>query len=215
VTNEGKPTSVRADAWRNQRQVLGAARDVFIERGPDAPLEEVVKRAGVGIGTLYRGFANRPTLLRAVVLEALARTRQAAESALAEQPDAFDALTAYMHAMLELRVAAIIPLALGRIDLEDPEVRHARETSTRAVQKIIDAAHAAGALPDDVTSGDIGITLIRLSRPLPGAISPDLNNRLAHRHLELMIEGLRPGRPRPALPGPALTVPDLQQINAD
>src|SRR2546425_11354594 len=97
---------MRADARRNRHQLLIAARDVFAERGAGAPLEEIARRAGVGIATLYRRFPERESLMRAVVLDALDRVAQEAEHALAEEPDAFEALARYMHRALELRIAA-------------------------------------------------------------------------------------------------------------
>src|SRR5436190_12269007 len=103
---------LRSDARRNEGQLLQAARDVFVERGPGAPLDEIARRAGVGIGTLYRRFGDRRQLIRAVVEDALTRTAEAAEDAAAESPDAFAALTAYLHAVIDLRVAAVIPALL-------------------------------------------------------------------------------------------------------
>jgi AcrR family transcriptional regulator len=206
---------LRADAQRNQQQILTAARDVFVERGTDAPLDEIARRAGVGIGTLYRRFTDRPTLLRAVVVDALTHTRQAAERARTEASDAFAALTAYMHAVLDLRVSAVIPLALDRLDLDDEQLLPLREASAQAAERMVEDAHADGSLPEDVTFGDIGMMLVRLSRPLPGPMSADLDNRLAHRHLDLLIEGLRP-RPRRRPPGgPRLARADLHEIGEE
>ncbi len=206
---------LRADARRNQSQLLAAARDVFLERGVGAPLEEVARRAGVGIATLYRRFGDRQSLLRAVVLDALVHTKATAERALAEEPDGFDALTRYMHAVLDLRVSAVIPLVLDEIDLDDEELLPVRTASARAIQLIIDAAHADGTLPDDVTFADIGLMLVRLSRPLPGPIPPELNARLAHRHLDLLVEGLRPGRhSREPIGGPSMSLQDLRESSS-
>ena len=73
---------LRADARRNQQQVLDAARELFIERGLDCPLEEVARRAGVGIGTLYRRFGDRDALIKAVLLDALEQSLASAERAL-------------------------------------------------------------------------------------------------------------------------------------
>jgi AcrR family transcriptional regulator len=64
---------MRADARRNLDRILAAARDIFADHGPDAPLEEVARSAGVGIGTLYRRFPDRRSLQRAVALDILAR----------------------------------------------------------------------------------------------------------------------------------------------
>jgi AcrR family transcriptional regulator len=209
----GGERPLRADALRNHARILTAARDVFVERGPSAPLEEIASRAGVGIGTLYRRFADRGSLMRAVVLDALAQTRGSAEQALAEEPDSFEALTRYMHTVIDLRISAVIPLLLDKVDLEDRELRPAREASAAAVQEIIDSAHADGTLPEDVTFADIGMLLIRLSRPLPGPVPSELNNRLAHRHLDLIVEGLRPAATRRKVTtGPALSFEELRAM---
>jgi AcrR family transcriptional regulator len=206
---------LRADARRNQAQLLAAARDVFVERGTGVSLEEVARRAGVGIATLYRRFPDRTALLRAVVLDALERTRLAAEQALAAEADPFDALTSYLHAALDLRVSAVIPLVLDKLDLDDPELRPAREASAQAVERIVTAAHESGALPEDITFADVGMLLVRLSRPLPGPIPPELNDRLAHRHMDLFIEGLRPKARRRELSGPELSRADLHRLRQD
>ncbi|MDJ0380306.1 TetR/AcrR family transcriptional regulator [Streptomyces sp. G-G2] len=58
---------LRADAVRNVEKIVSAARDVYAERGPDAPLDEIAQRAGVGIATLFRRFPDKATLLRAVL----------------------------------------------------------------------------------------------------------------------------------------------------
>jgi AcrR family transcriptional regulator len=62
---------VRVDAVRNRERLLKAAREVFVEQGVDVPLEDIVKRVGVGIATLYRRFPDRVALMRAVALHVL------------------------------------------------------------------------------------------------------------------------------------------------
>lgn len=187
--------TLRADARRNQEQLLAAARDVFTQRGADAPLEEISRRAGLGIGTLYRRFPNRQALLRAVVLDALARSGAAATAALEESPDAFSAVARYMHAALDIKVAAVIPALMDQVDLEDPEMRAARDQASSPMVAIIDAAHAEGSLRPEVTFGDVGLMIVRLAHPLPGSFPTDLGRRLAHRHLDLLLAGLRVGSP--------------------
>ncbi len=205
--------TLRADARRNQEQLLAAARDVFTERGADAPLEEIARRAGLGIGTLYRRFPNRQALLRAVVLDALARSAAAAAAALEESPDAFGALARYMHAALDIKVAAVIPALMDQVDLEDPELRAARDQATAPMVAIIDAAHAEESLRPEVTFGDVGLMIVRLAHPLPGSFPADLGRRLAHRHLDLLLAGLRVGSPLESDLGDAgLTLEDLQVL---
>jgi AcrR family transcriptional regulator len=204
---------MRADARRNYEQLLAAAGDLVAERGPQVPLDEVARRAGVGIATLYRRFPDREALLRALVLDALRRTREAAEEA-AEGDDAFEGLATYLRRALELRVSAIMPQVLDLIDPDDSEVTEARDASAQAVADLVDAAHASGDLPDDVTFADVGMMLVRIARPLPGPMAPDLKDELARRHLELFIRGLRAPATR-SLGGPELDRQELARITRD
>ena len=202
--------AMRADARRNLEQLLGAARDLVAERGPDVPLEEVARRAGVGIATLYRRFPDRDSLLRAVVIDALQRTQEAAELA-AEVAEPFEALATYLRAALELRVSAVMPQVLGVLDLADPEVSAARDGSAKAVEALVDAARDSGDLPSDVSFADVGMMLVRIARPIPGPMPMEQKDELARRHLELFIRGLR-APAQGTLDGPALSLDDLSSM---
>jgi AcrR family transcriptional regulator len=205
---------LRADARRNRDQLLQAARDVFVEHGPSAPLEEVARRAGVGIATLYRRFPDRQALQRAVALDVLARVAQEADHALAEEPDAFRALARYMHRALHLRVGAVMPVLMSELSLTDEALLRARDVAAVPVQAMIAAAQAAGTLRPDVDFGDIGLLIARLCQPLPAPFPRTVADALAHRHLALLLDGLRgaPDRPAATLSGPALTLGDLQAL---
>jgi AcrR family transcriptional regulator len=203
----GTTRRLRADAERNRIRILDAARDVFIEQGPDAPLDEVARRAGIGIGTLYRRFPDRAALVRAVALDALERTVEEAHEASQEEPDAFAALTRYLHRALDTRVAAVFPTLMGALTVDDPGMMRARDAGSKAMQTLIDAAHRSGSLRRDVTFADLGLLLVRLSRPVP-PFDRELNDRLAHRHLDLVVAGLR-AEARP-LSGPAMSLADLR-----
>jgi AcrR family transcriptional regulator len=203
------PRRLRADAVRNRERLLAAARDVIVEQGADAPLDEIARRAGVGIATLYRRFPDRPALLHGVALDLLSRSAHEASAALDAEPDAFAALARYLHRMLELGISAVMPALIGQLRL-DEELLDARRASSRAVLAIVAAAHADGSLRGDVTEGDVGLLLVRLARPLPGPFPPEANRQLAHRHLDLVLDGLR-SRAAPSAPltGPAMTFDDL------
>jgi len=203
--------AMRADARRNQERLLDAARELIAERGAGVPLEDVAKRAGVGIATLYRRFPDRDALLRAVVLDALTRTRLAAERA-AELDDPFEALATYLRFALELRVSAVMPQVLDVLDLDDPEIAEARDASV--VERLVDAARESGDLPADIRFADVAMMLVRIARPLPGPLPMEAKDELARRHLELFIRGMR----APAtseLEGPALSLGDLQKMFAE
>ena len=122
----------------------------------------------------------------------------------------FEALADYLRAALELRVSAVIPQVLDVLDLEEPELAAAREASARATETLVDAAHASGDLPKDVTFADVGMMLVRIARPLPGPMPEQLKHELARRHLELFIRGLRGGEG--SLDGPALSRSELTEM---
>lgn len=204
---------LRADAAQNRERILAAARDVFVEKGSGAPLDEIARRAGTGIATLYRRFPDRAALMRAVVLHALEQTIDAAREAMAEASDPFAALVSYMHRALDIRTGAVIPALLEEISLDDDEMARVRSAGSDELRQLVTAAQRAGLLRRDITAADIGTVIVRLSRPLPGPFPEDVNARLAHRHLDLMIGGLRarPGRPA-RISGPRMTLEDLQEM---
>lgn len=214
VAVAGGGPRLRADARRNLDLLLAAAREVFVAQGPGAPLEDVARRAGVGIATLYRRFPDREALLRAVALDVLERMLRETHLALAEEPDAFGALARYMHRSIDLRVGAIMPVLMGQLSLEDEGLIRARDEAAAPVRAIIDAAHADGTLRPDVAFGDIGLLIGRLCQPLAAPFPPAVADQLAHRHLALLLDGLRadPSRDGAPLPGPALTLGDLQAL---
>jgi AcrR family transcriptional regulator len=203
---------LRADARDNRRRLLEAARDVFIEQGASAPLDEIARRAGIGIATLYRRFPDRQALTRAVILDALQRTMDEARRAAEEEADPFGALVRYMHRAIDARTAAVIPALLGEVNFADEEIARARQEGPAILDPLIEAAKRTGQLRTDVTSGDIGMLIVRLTRPLPGPFPAEMNNSLSHRHLALLIDGLRPAAREPILPGPALTIEHLRDF---
>jgi Transcriptional regulator SbtR-like, C-terminal domain len=144
------------------------------------------------------------------VLDALEQTRAVAVRAAEDHDDTFEALAAYLRAALELRVSAVIPQVLGVLDLDEPELAAAREASARATEALVDAAHASGGLPEDVTFADVGMMLVRIARPLPGPMPAELKHELARRHLELFIRGLRGGGGD--LAGPELSRAELAHM---
>jgi AcrR family transcriptional regulator len=201
---------LRADARRNLERILVAAREAFLEHGYAVPLDEVARRANVGIATLYRRFPDRQSLARAVALDVWSWSEHEARSALDEEPDAFAALARYLHRALDLGIGAVMPLLIGQTPLED-ETRHARDQSAALLQRIVEAAQAEGSLRADVVSGDMGLLLVRLNRPLPGPLPRALDTAIAHRQVDLLLAGLRTdGAPPSPLTGPALTLDELR-----
>lgn len=200
----------RADALRNRERIVAAAREIFLEFGPDAPLDEIARRAGIGNATLYRHFADRGALVHGVLLSVMGRTTDHAEVAAAEEPDPFTALCRFAHAAVDERFGSLCGVVFGQADHRAPEVNAERLRFEGAVEALMERARQAGQLRDDVTVRDLVVALSQLTRPLPGANCPDADAD-THRHLGLFLDGLRltAGRPGPAATGSAAreTVP--------
>lgn len=187
---------MRIDARRNRERLLNAAREVFVEEGVDAPLEDIAQRAGVGIATLYRRFPDRAALMRAVALHVLLLVTAEARAALAEESDSFRALARYLHRSLDLRIAAVMPVLDRQVDIEHyGELRQARDDLAQLFEAIVRAAWQSGQLRTDIGLGDIGLMVIRLARPLPGAFPREFDDAAAHRQLDIMLDGLRGEHP--------------------
>jgi AcrR family transcriptional regulator len=199
----------RADACRNYDRIVVAARELFVEHGPEAPLDEIAQRAGVGNATLYRHFANRRELIRVVILSLMSGLTERAEQALAEEPDAFDALRRFVHDSADGHIGGLCPILSNWLDPDDPELRTVRERLEQALESILQRARESGQLRADVGIGDLIVPIVQLTRPLPGTGWATLD-RFAHRHLELLLDGLRTPQ-RSVLPGCTATLADLRQ----
>ncbi|MFI9152860.1 TetR/AcrR family transcriptional regulator [Streptomyces sp. NPDC053367] len=202
-------TRLRADALRNRERIVTAAREMFTEFGPDVPLDEIARRAGVGNATVYRHFPDRDALVRQVVCSVMDRTVAAAEKALTETGDAFGALEHFAHACVDERISALCPMVESAFDKNHPDLEETRVRCEGLVVAIMDRARAAGQLRPDVGFGDLMVAVAQLSRPPVGTNCLDVD-RFAHRHLQLFLDGLR-APARSVLPGTALTMEELRQ----
>lgn len=204
-----KVTRPRADALRNRERIVTAAREMFTEFGPDVPLDEIARRAGVGNATVYRNFPDRDALVREVVCSVMDRTSEAGELALAETGDAFEALERFVHTSADERISALCPMVQSTFDQNHPDLEAARERVEQIVEELMDRAKAAGQLRGDVGVGDLMIVVAQLSRP-PAGTNCGVNDRFVHRHLQLFLDGLR-APARSELPGTAVTMEDLRR----
>ncbi|WP_280883000.1 TetR/AcrR family transcriptional regulator [Streptomyces pseudovenezuelae] len=200
----------RADALRNRERIVSAAREMFTEFGPDVPLDEIARRAGVGNATVYRNFPDRDALVREVVCSVMDRTNEAAEVALAENGDAFEALERFVHTAADERVTALCPMISSTFDQHHPDLVDARDRCEELIGEIMGRAKAAGQLRTDVDVGDIMMAVAQLSRPLAGTACFSVD-RFVHRHLQLFLDGLRAPAPS-VLPGAAMTMEDLRKV---
>ncbi|MEV5428527.1 helix-turn-helix domain-containing protein [Streptomyces sp. NPDC052701] len=204
-----KATRPRADALRNRERIVTAAREMFVEFGPDVPLDEVARRAGVGNATVYRHFPDRDALVREVVCSVMERMARAAERALAETGDAFEVLERFVHTAADERISALCPMISSTFDQHHPDLEAARRRVEGLVGEVMERARAAGQLRPDVGVGDLMIAVAQLSRP-PAGTECLRADRFVHRHLQLFLDGMRAPAPS-VLPGAAVTLEELRQ----
>jgi AcrR family transcriptional regulator len=188
-TKSPRAPRTRADALRNRERIVAAAQEMFVEYGPEAPLDEIARRAGIGNATLYRHFADRRALLHDVLLSVMARSADHAQAA-AEEPDPFTALCRFAHAAVDERIGALCGLLVGGVDTYAPDLNAQRVRLDGAVEGLMERARQAGQLRHDVTADDLMIALSQLTRPLPG-MDCQYTEGVAHRHLRLFLDGLR------------------------
>lgn len=143
---------LRADAQRNRERILTAAEEVFLERGANAALEEVAKRAGVGIGTLYRRFATREELLAATYsarFVAFAKTSRSRDAKL----DPLSALRVYLEELVRhTNVYRGLAASLGTVlQVGTPGCAATSEEGLRLLHR----AQKAGVVRSDIGFDDI------------------------------------------------------------
>ncbi|MDG4826718.1 TetR family transcriptional regulator [Asanoa sp. WMMD1127] len=200
------PGSLRADAERNRRQLLDAARAVFAARGLDAPLDDIARRARVGNATLYRRFPRRRDLVGAVFVEPLREVVATARAALTEQ-DPWRAFASHLSYLCELqsRDRALAELLTARMSEVD-ELDDLRDIAFDCLVELVDRARAAGAVRPDVDHADVVLILMANAGLVEriAASAPDAWRR----HLSYVLDGLRPtGAPAVTTPAPRLAEP--------
>ncbi|GAA3869676.1 TetR/AcrR family transcriptional regulator [Streptomyces sedi] len=165
TTHENAPAREprRTDARLNRERLVAAARDVFAEAGPEASLNEVARRAGVGPGTLYRHFPNRSALLTAVLGDRIETLCELAET-LSSSESADDALTRWLRAFLvHARLSHGLVGALMVAEPVAPELSCHRLILDAAAELLARAQRRgtarAGLTADDLVQLVVGIAL--------------------------------------------------------
>lgn len=178
---------LRADAARNRAKLLAAAAEVLAEQGLDAPLEEIARRAGVSIGTLYNHFTDRDTLIGAIFPERIAALDDVAAAAL-EHHDPWQGFVEFVEGLLRMQAQDRgLNDAIARTPPGSTDPATACSAGFGYVDKIIERAKAAGALRTDFAPTDMTTLVWAMSRVIQEA-----GKRAAGRFLALYLDGLRP-----------------------
>jgi AcrR family transcriptional regulator len=190
---------VRADAQRNHDRILGAAREAVAEIGVDATMEDIARRAGVAVGTLYRHFPAKEDLLVAVMNDSMEQIATLTETALAEIDGGapvgpvlgrlFRAVAARFADDLAVKAAA------GRLGVGSDLAAHvgnevaaappgsALPRAMVAITTVLDRARAAGAVRADLTLDDVVVLLAAM----PGReVAAEMRERL----VDIVVAGL-------------------------
>lgn len=202
---------LRADAQRNREQILTAARAMFASQGPDVPMEEIARTAGVGVGTLYRRFPDREVLIRAVAQESFANVLADARAAVADEATGWDALQRLISRSHQLQVSVQLALVSQRARetlQHDPTTLALRDALLDELAQIVATAQTEGRLRRDVAAGDIALLFSLMLRQPPAAEDPQRQG--LERAVAIMFDGLRTDIHTP-LPGRAVTTAELQQ----
>jgi AcrR family transcriptional regulator len=175
----------RADARRNYEKVLAAARDAFAEGGEATSLEEIARRAGVGIGTLYRNFPNRQALLEAVYVGEVEEVcRSAAEL---DGADPWEALNAWFERLIGY-LATKRALAAELLDYMDQSAslfQVCRTSLFEAGEPLLARAQEAGVVRPDVNIGDVIQMMAGIGK------IPTTNQAQLDHILRVALDGLR------------------------
>jgi AcrR family transcriptional regulator len=195
---------LRRDAERNRERILAAAREAFAEEGLDVGLHEIARRAGVGVGTVYRRFPDKDVLIDALFVDRIDEAVAAAEHALTHE-NAWLGLTEFLERTLELQEGdrGLHQLVFARAEGARCAT-HARERMGPLLDALVQRAQAQGHMRQDVTLYDVGLLRDSAGRLLES--TRDTAPRAWRRHLALLLDGLRSGCAGPSpLPGTPLT----------
>jgi AcrR family transcriptional regulator len=201
----GRP--LRRDAERNRERILRAAQELFVEQGLGVGVDEIARRAGVGMGTLYRRFPNKDALVEETLVMALARVRELAEGALAAEPPG--------RALRVFLVAALTDEACRWAFVS----RRLWTGRTRGVVfdevvpligVMFTAAQEAGLVRADAVLADL-IVLLRSLRIVfeltAGPLGP-----VPRRYVDLMLDALRPSADNSLLEDPPVSLRQLAGV---
>jgi AcrR family transcriptional regulator len=189
------PRPLRADARRNRERVLEGAREVFAEHGRDAQMDDVAKRAGVGVGTVYRHFPTKEALVAALAVSLFERVLQAGRDAL-EMDDPWEAFTSALWTGGET-------LSSDRAFTEivgQAEIPFSTELQTEMYEvysQLIERAKASGDLRPDIVIDDIPMFMCGIGM---ATVKPHCCPGAWRRHLTVVIDGLKASNASGPLP---------------
>ncbi|MBS1890523.1 MAG: TetR/AcrR family transcriptional regulator [Actinobacteria bacterium] len=210
TTDTQKP--LRRDAAENRKRLLDAAREVFAEEGLEATMDEVAARAGLGVGTAYRRFANKDDLLEALFRERIGELEEIMDRA-DRFEDPWQGILSYLRETVALTAG---DRGLRELMLSPPEgldfIDEARLRLGPRIDDLVARADRAGALRQGIGSSDLVMVVLMLA-PLAD-YRPTGGDPAWPRFFELLVAGLRADAGNP-LPGEALSPAEADELMKD
>jgi AcrR family transcriptional regulator len=187
-------THLRRDAARNRAKLTAAGREVFAEQGPDASLEEVARRAGVGIGTLYRHFPSREALAEEIFAAHIDEVVGAAEAAAAAD-DAWAGLVGFLEHVLDLQARNLPLRGLFLRHSGGRGIAERRRLIVPLLERVLERGREQGVFRDDLAFGDLSLAMWSFAPVLEATsqVAPDVWRR----HLRILLDGMRPDAATP------------------
>jgi len=175
----------RADARRNYEKVLAAAREAFAEGGEATSLEEIARRAGVGIGTLYRHFPSRQALLEALYVNEVDELSRSAHEL--DEADPWEALNGWFERLIAYLATkrALAAELTNYLDPDAPVFQSCRASLFAAGEPLLRRAQEAGMVRGDVDFSDVLHMVAGISKNT--ASDPKQIERI----LRVALDGLR------------------------
>jgi AcrR family transcriptional regulator len=182
---------LRADARRNRERILQAAKEVFGEQGAEAQMDDVARRAGVGVGTVYRHFPNKDVLMGELVTEKFSWITENTREAL-EKDDAWQAFQELLYKCgEEMAQNNALRDALRDAGAAYEYAEPARLEMEAVTDKLVKRAQRQGELREDFRAQELGMLMGGVCASMSGGSPPASGWR---RHLEIVMDGLRARR---------------------
>jgi AcrR family transcriptional regulator len=195
----------RRDAELNRERILDAAVSVMLREGRHVPLAVIAGEAGVGVGTLYRSFADREALLHALEYRAYGLLNQILDQVSQRDIPGLGAVREFLAGTLAVGDQLILPLH-GAPPLVSDRAVHARQEINRRLDRFIERGQADGSIRAAVTATDVIVFSALITQPLPHGPAWPL---IARRQLAIFVNGLAGTGPA-GMPGPPVTREDIE-----
>lgn len=199
---EATTRPLRADAARNQRLLLAAARAAFSEEGFEVSVEEIARRAGVGKGTVYRRYATKEALAWAALDEVVGDFEAAAHAA-ARADDPWTGFREFVagQALSMAREGGFLETMETRLMITEEHQRDIYERARAACAVVLEHAQQAGVVRDDLAPEDVSAMLKMVSVPCKPRPGIPVTREAIERYLALVLEGAKPRKDTEPLPG--------------